>query len=503
MAPLFQDRKKGTLFLLATLIVLFVCVSIPLFLQVEMNMSQDAYWYMALAKNISEKGTYSSIDSIPHLKYPPGFPLLVALVHKIAPDYLLASRLTAYVFGVLTILLAFVFGRKISPLAGLISAFCAASFALLVNYSLFGMTETSFVFFSFIGALLVLDNKRATRREKVSYLFGFALIGFSILIRYTGVVTLFAVVLLEWLKDRKSGPLLKRGSFWAAGLAIAILVALPWLSWVSLNAIQDGIIFKSDYLSQKKPFNPVGVGEALLNLNPILLVAVVISIWFYAKSKLGNRLLDFLILFFIGFLILHSWWGWTNFRFFTVLIIVVSVFLAFLCHQLAQKKRFETITVLLVVYLVIQVALFDSMEENYYSNSFNLIKIKEASGWMTENIPPSSALVVADIPIYNYYLHRQELENIFEYDSLGKLLASNRDVWISVDGSHPWASVGIVQYNPDRVTVSEDRNGQAITREYSLEFVKGFAGDARKTPLLKSDYYIGFVRLYHVKGPIN
>lgn len=494
--------------ILGIILIVFAIIMIPLFLGVQTNMSQDPYWYASLAQHWYEEGNYSTILDIPHQVWPPGYAALIIGTHIVTGmDYLFSSRLVSFFFSFFTILLAFVWGRRRNATVGVLAAFFTATFSGLLTYSLFGMSETAFVFFAFLGAFLILENPLQTKSDKIKYAVGFILIGLSILIRYTGFMVLGAVMLVEFwpaihhvLKQpndafkeiqKKKGALL--------GFAISLLVLLPW---VLRNWSISKTILGAGYASQQT--NPFGLDiiGGLFQYHFLFVFLVIIGAaiyWMYYRKPVH----DFLVFFSIFFLLMHIWWGYGNARFFLSAIIPLAFFLAVLIEHVVFKINRKALGgILLLLLVATQVASFEGLVENYYQNSLGLVNPKLAAEWINENIEESELVVVTDMPIYNYYLKRSEYENVYNYNAL---LSANgtppdRELIIVADQAASWYSK-IVYANADQnvLILGQDQTGNYYIRQ--LEKIKTFDAIKEETPLFRNPIISGKVDIFRA-GPI-
>lgn len=502
--------EKHQYILLALIIALFAIITIPLFLGVQTNMSQDPYWYASLAEHWFENGNYSTILDIPHQVWPPGYPALIIASHLITgTDYLLSSRLVSLFFGFLTILLAFLWGRKHSPTIGVLTAFFTATFSGLVTYGLFGLTETSFIFFAFLGAFLILENPLKTNQDKGKYALGFILMGLSVLIRYTGFIALAAVVLVEFwptIKHLLNQPNdavseLKKKKWTILGGILSALVLVPW---VLRNWSISKTILGAGYAGQQtNPFSmDIIFGLFQYNILFVLLVMIGAVIYWQHYRKPAY---DFLVFFSIFFMIMHIWWGYGNARFFLSAVIPMAFFLAILVqHVWTKLDRKQLAGILFVLILATQVMSFEGLVENYYQNSLGLVNPKLASEWINENIGANELVAVTDMSIFNYYLQREEFETVFNYNVLlggDGTLPNDKEVIIVADQAASWYSK-IVYQNADQnaLVLGQDPNtGTYYVRQ--LQKIKSFDAIHGETPLFKNAIISGKVDIFRA-GPV-
>ena len=186
----------------------------------------------------------------PHTKYPFGFPLLLAIVHIIFPDNLIALKSLVVVLYAISIPLIYLLIRRFAspPMALGISALCLISPHLL-DYSHQVMSEIPFLLFSLIALILL---HRAHKSSTLSTLFPaiIAIIA-AYYIRSAGIVLIGTGILFFALhKKWKEAGLIAIGSF---------LLALPY-------QIRNASLGGTPYIEQLLSINPYRPEEGALTL---------------------------------------------------------------------------------------------------------------------------------------------------------------------------------------------------------------------------------------------
>ncbi len=496
--------EKNYLFVLGAIIVLFIIAALILFFNSSTNPSQDAYWYMALSKNMFENNSYSLFAGIEHGKYPPGFPALIGIANYLVSDYLLASKLVALICGILTIPLAYLFGKEYGKKTGLLAAFFTAIFFLLLEYSVVGMTETAFGLFALAGLYFTVKLKQGTLRntsikQKAGYLLGFVFIGFSTLIRYTGFVTLATVGIMEVIENRKKPLRIIFGGF-LAGLILFGVILAPW---IIRNETVSQTLFGTAYSSEQyTPFN-IDFFAKILNLNIIILLIAAAGVYFYFKQEKRNRLWDSLIIFSILSVLFYFWWGYAMTRFLIVLAIPLAVFLASAVKEVYFKtKSFLIPAVIIVLVLGANLYAFETVDGSYYWNSQNLLNVKDAALWAKGIVPSDAILIVPDVPIYNYYLDRNDYLNVANYNALQipGVIASPK-LYAIADEQHLWVSKALLENDSNVLSVDVSVNGQNIRVLRKFHEIKSFPAVKSKTPLLGIENTSGAVRVFEFSEP--
>ncbi len=496
--------EKNHLIVLGLIVVLFFVITIPLLLGAKTNPSQDAYWYMALSKNMFEKGSYSLFAGIEHQKYPPGFPFLIGIMNFFTKDELFASQLVALIAGSLTIPLAYLFGREFGKKFGILTAFFTATSFLILEYSVAGMTETVFGLFTLAGLYLAVKFKRATLKgtsikQKAAYFIGFLLMGFSTLIRYTGFVTIATTGIMEVIENRKKPLRIIFGGFIIGVILFGIILA----PWIMRNESISQTMFGNSYASEQyTPFN-MDFFSKILNLNIIVLAVAIIGIYFYLKRTEKNKLANALLIFSILSILFYFWWGYAMTRFLSVLAIPIAVFMAIAVGGIYQKTKSAVIPIILILAVLgAQVYAFESVDGSYYWNIENLVNVKEAGEWAKTNIPADAILIVPDLPIYNYYLDRNDFSNVANYNALQIAgVLTTPKLYAIADEQHMWVSKSLLENSSNAISMEVNNQGQMIRIVRKFHEIKVFEKKTAKTPFLGIENSSGAVKVFEFEEP--
>lgn len=185
MYNFYKFHKKG---LLLTFIMLVAMFSRLVFFNNEVAIISDSVIYAKAGENLIEHGRYEAFSRAETL-FPPGFPIAVGIVNKLFHDPVFSLRIVSFVFGVLTVYLAYLAATALhSRKAGLFAAFFVALNPSLVAYSQEVFSDSMYLFFALavFYAYLNLEKKQSI---PLAIMLG-ALIGFSYLIKPEGILLL-------------------------------------------------------------------------------------------------------------------------------------------------------------------------------------------------------------------------------------------------------------------------------------------------------------------------
>jgi hypothetical protein len=127
----------------------------------------DAAAYVGLARSLVSGDGYT-LQGVPHAKFPPGFPCLLALAIEFTGDRECYSAMRDLVaaFGVIGVLLAFLVARRVlafAPGPALFVAFSSAVSIYLLQYSVAYLRSETFFTAGYLAALLAAESWRTRR----------------------------------------------------------------------------------------------------------------------------------------------------------------------------------------------------------------------------------------------------------------------------------------------------------------------------------------------------
>ena len=210
--------------LLFLLSVLFISLFFFLNAAETSFLGDDEFGYFYGAKIFSE-GKMKILDIYEYPMAYPGifFSLFNSILFLIFGQSLSIMKITSAFFGMLTLIMIYLTGKKISPLLGILSAATILSVYLFTHYMFLAYTDLVITFFSSLAIYLFLklDN------FKKSIFLG-TILGISYYVKSSGlVISLFIFVysLYRTIKEKNYKPI----KFAMVSIAVSLLVLSPFL----------------------------------------------------------------------------------------------------------------------------------------------------------------------------------------------------------------------------------------------------------------------------------
>lgn len=240
----------------------------------------DAAAYAAIAANLDEgRGfTVGASATQPSSNYSPGLSLLAAGVYKVSGGvHERLARLVLAMLGALSILFAYLIGRRLSgPGAGLIGAGAVAIYPALLEYQ--GMLMGEPLAATLLSGSVLAIFWSADRDGLAHWLLPGALLGATAMVRpeYLAVALLLALVVFV----HRGRPKWRRGLAQAAILlAGVVLLVAPWTirnaaaldRFVPISTGGGQVLFAGTYLPSDG--DPERVGEEVVARNPQIFAA--------------------------------------------------------------------------------------------------------------------------------------------------------------------------------------------------------------------------------------
>ena len=258
-APDRQRADPGTLRWSSSIILLALCLCYFIDPNPRLDLSvfdtRDAEGYLALSRSLVTGHGYTRSLSpeyyVPHTTWPPGLPILLMPVTLLAgmPVDLLLVKLGVIVYGVIGILLAYLYARRLSraPLVQLAVPLLLALNPYYWQFSRMTNSEMPAIVWTLLMLLLAdIGWMKGMIRYRTSALFGL-IAGLGMLIRgslYGGLFLPLAILLVRRPAAGERGGLLRRYLAYAAGFV------LPFLLWVLRNRGIDSSKLGLDGINQ-------------------------------------------------------------------------------------------------------------------------------------------------------------------------------------------------------------------------------------------------------------
>lgn len=400
--------------------------------------------YVLTSRALAEGEGYRLVDlpSEPaQTKYPPLFPLVLAIVWKLAPAFpentaLLKS--VPFVFGLLWLYLSYRLLRRIdlsrTMAFAIVGAVAAAPSTMYLFTTL--LSETLFAALCMASLLFAetLDTAKGSLRSRVILAAAFAAL--ATLARLAGVALVLAV--LGWLLTRKQ---------WKPALLFVLVVGIllaPWVLWVAGNP-SAGYYGSANYASWNilSPSVTASIGDKLT-------VAFKNAIWIFTAPSLAweapmavfpvltlltaallvagtfrtlprNRPTFWFVVAYLGLVVC---WAWPPHRFvITILPLVLWLMLQGLPVRFRSSRPFALVVVALVVTVPCVFLLYRNVNIAGERGTLpwtiaeveNWSEIRQVADWIRSNTDPKTIVVGNLDPAYFLLTDRKAMRG-FEVD---------------------------------------------------------------------------------------
>ncbi|MSP38877.1 MAG: hypothetical protein EXR70_10340 [Deltaproteobacteria bacterium] len=202
--------------------------------------SLDGVLYIRAAQDFFRGDVAAGLKSV----YPPGYPVLIALVYPVIGNWELAGQLISLILGIAILLPLYGLFRGAFDDARISLAVCylAAVSPFLALYSVHVRSEVAYLFLAALALYLFLTGSQW--RSRTRFFCGGMAAGYAFLYRPEALgflVIVPAVGLLQWFRQRESGlSWLSRSS--ALLFAGFLLFALPYIVYLSIDTGRFGAV---------------------------------------------------------------------------------------------------------------------------------------------------------------------------------------------------------------------------------------------------------------------
>jgi 4-amino-4-deoxy-L-arabinose transferase-like glycosyltransferase len=454
-------------------------------------LGEDEATYFSLGKQISNL-EYPTTN---HLGIPITAPIFVPMIYAFffvlfGPSLALA-KIISVVFGLLTLLVVYLLGRKINIYVGIFSVSVLFSIFLFTHFMLIAYVDVPIAFFSVISLYLItkVDSKKS------AILAGIAL-GISYYVKESGLFitfVLFAYSLFVYLFEKDKNQ-----------LKLYLLVFTVSLVLVSVNVIKNLALFNYPYLMildmffpsptasassawssaaiQSPPLSSITDFANIFSWVPLILSALSLIYIFMEWKEIKIKSISFstflFCLFMIGFIFLYVIGkAIAESRYFILIFPQLALISGFYLWKLKEyKKYFLVIIIPLVlfgVYSTISIAISTSQTSRFPVNYI------EALDWIKDNTPKSSLIFTTYGGSVKYFADRDIVWSSIEefpqlmttqnstyiYDTLKKYNVSYILVWSGVLSQNyiiPESNIaGVFTYNFLNTVSSDTQNFNA------------------------------------------
>jgi len=259
----WSENKNGLLYI--------ICISLTfkafLFMS-DSVVNKDGLLYIAAAQKFAE-GNFSEGISIYQM---PFYPLLIAIVHFLIPDWVTAGRMISVVFVVLTLIPLYYTTNELFDRKAAFWACLAFAIAPVPNRWADSIIRDSG--FIFCMAWTVFFALRSIQSQRIIFFAAAALLSWiSVLFRLEGIIFIlfFPVYLFALCVNRENDKisLLKGAFLWILFLLVFSVVFISAFGWdgiISLNRGRDIIIQVQKFFTFGFMDNYYVISEQLINL---------------------------------------------------------------------------------------------------------------------------------------------------------------------------------------------------------------------------------------------
>lgn len=269
------------------------------------KLSWDGILYTLLAENLSEGAGYRLSPTEPlHVKYFPGYPLLIALVSNVSGDLYFAAGIIPALAAALLVVLVATVGPARDPLRRLIGVLILLFNATFLIFSAMALSEVPFT----AAAFLFLS---ALTRENASRVRTFTMTGalwLSCLLRPEGILLVVAL-LLERPKKRESK------------LDYLILLSMPIAGCLCLLVLKGGSLGET-YLAWCQWPSPTTIAAQVQAFSLLGLVPIFLAV-FGGIARFPS--LRPFIIFALLYVSLHLMWYYVDVRLYVPVVPFVAI----------------------------------------------------------------------------------------------------------------------------------------------------------------------------------
>lgn len=436
-------------------------------------LAEDEATYFSLGKELSNL-QYPTTDSSNNAITAPLFiPLLYSALFMILGASLILAKVITAIFGILTLIVVYLIGKKINFYVGIFSVFILLSITLFTQFMLIAYVDVPIAFFSALSVYMIsrIDSKKS------SILAGLV-IGISYFVKETGLFIALTLLLYSFYvyffqKNRNQFKLYLTSSLISL-LLIAIVVirnialfGYPYLiilnifftppsspSWITAAEISPSISTISDF---------AGIFSWIPLILGIFSIFYILSQWKKIESKSLSFSFVLFCLFIISFVFLYSIGrAIAEARYFIVIFPQLALISGFFLWKLKENSNLFLIIIIPIilfgVYSSIFTAIGTSQSTRFPTNYIN------ALNWLKSNTPQDSIIFTTYGGSVKYFAERNQIWSVKEfpdimtssdptyiYDTLEKYNVSYILVWngvISQDYIIPGSNIaGVFTYN--------------------------------------------------------
>ena len=341
--------------------------------ELHSNYPDYSSFYKPLAQNIANGKGYTLEKEKSLLRYPPGYPLLLAGIIKFSKIMRINENVCISAFilicaGITSLIIFKLAGSLWGPVPSFICAALWSSYPLFLWLTKQPTSEIPFIIFLYGSLFLFWINVQKNKQNLPVYFFIGSLLGFSMLIRPIAIGLSFILCLLLLILKPKIKTRLKL-SIIALILLGNAFVVFPWEYWahqktgkivllssVGPYALRDGITFAVNLKGYRKGTKvPADVEKFMRNLlnSDYRKLNTTKKFFIYLVKSIEEQPVTITKLYLIK--AVRSWYGTDSQRYEDILLILqipyicISFMAAYFGFKLQNQSRKFTIFVLVIV----------------------------------------------------------------------------------------------------------------------------------------------------------
>jgi 4-amino-4-deoxy-L-arabinose transferase-like glycosyltransferase len=412
-----MDAKKIEMVFLVSLFVLGI-FNIYMASQTAF-LGEDEAGYVELANSFTNLHFDATYSNGKHNVFPTFIPSLYSFFFMIFGSSLALAKMITAIFGLLTLFVVYLIGRKINVYVGMLSVASLLLMSFFSHMSLLAYVDVPTAFFS---ALFVYIFTAMKDSMKKSLVLG-AILGISYFVKVSTffIMIIFGLyVLYEFFTKRDKNQL----KFGLLTILVAALIVSPYI-------IRNIALYNYPYFIVLDILFPslhitgwVGPGTAsstpLLNLGlfisafdwlPLLIGIFGIAFVFAEKNEVPKQvkfstalflsfIAIFVVLYIMGKIIAEP-------RYLMIVFPELAVISGFFLYKLSQKSKYLSVLIIIMIILGFYTSMTMSLateQSQRYPTSY-----VQALQWIDKNTPKDSLVFTTFSGSVNIYAHRQDI----------------------------------------------------------------------------------------------
>jgi len=388
-------------------------------------LGEDEPFYYLLGKDFSEF-KYPAFDNLGKpVSLSPFIPLVYSVPFMIFDPSLELAKVIISIFGILTLLIVYLIGKKTSIYYGIIAAFLLLSITLFTHFMFISYIEVPIAFFSALATYLFLTMNSLKKTIITGIILSLAIYTKqSGLLLFLGLI-LYAIFLRFYEKEKNY---LK---FSILAIVIAIVLMLPMVIRNIFYYNYPYIHFLNFFFPEPQAIRWEGLTSKMLspimitiqsyasNLGWIVILSSIFGFsWFIieinSENKITKQLFLFVLISFI-FILLYYFLYFFDItvvepRYLSVIFPQLSLLGGFLLWKLKEKSKYIILLIFVVIIFSLQSSILTALStanSQRYPDDY-----VEALKWIKQNTPTSSLIFTTYGGSVKYFAERDTLWGI-------------------------------------------------------------------------------------------